>query len=422
MKKILIGVSGSIACYKAMDLIRQLKKSHTDIQIIVVLTKGAEKFLKPDLFLYLGAENCYTYNDDFNTEKINNSNPVLHINLARWCDGFILYPASANTLAKLAHGQADDLLSSIYLSLKSDCQKILFPAMNTQMYLNSITQKNLKNLKFEENTFIYPPESGVLLCGEDGSGKLPLPEEISEFLLSLSKKSNGQKILITTGATESPIDSIRYLTNPSSGRTGYLLTREALAKGYQVTTVATRNSKNQFQALLRNPQFKLIEVKTTEEMQEAVLKEFPTCQLYVSAAAPCDISFLNIDLNTKMKKSKIQEYLSITKSPDILKSVLEIKKSCQKIIGFAAESSDDPQVIINKLNDKRVDLLIYNKVNAGFSGELEGFQVESGQYRFCTKNNTYPEKVLLNKRDLAIKVLDWHQNEITRNDHLQKQI
>ncbi len=420
MKNILLAVSGSIACYKAFDLMRSLKKQSSDIKIKVILTQGAEKFLKPDLFRYLGAEECYKSVDDFDTSFINSEKPVLHINLARWCDAFVLYPASANTLAKLSQGKADDLLSSIFLSLKAEDKKIIFPAMNTQMYSNPITQENLERLQKLDNLKIYPPDSGELLCGENGSGKLPLPDEVSEYLLSLPKKIIKKKIMISTGATESPLDTVRYLTNPSSGKTGYLLTREALSQGYEVITVATRSSKEQFKNLKQNPNFKLLIVKTTEEMLSAVLALFPEVDLYVSAAAPCDINFKSLTLDSKLKKSEIANSLEITKTPDILAEVLKQKTSHQKIIGFAAESDNSEEVIQEKLKRKKVDLLIANEVHSGFSGELKGFRVEEGWYRFCRLNSPLSSPQVLSKHELAHKILEWFQKEIKTYDHLQK--
>ncbi len=422
MKNILLAVSGSIACYKAYDLLRDLKKENPGCSIKVVLTSGAQKFLKPDLFKYLGAEQCFEAHDDFDTSLITHEAPVLHINLARWTDLFVLYPASANTLAKLSRGQADDLLSSVFLSLKPSCKKILYPAMNTQMYENPITQKNIKTLSLLENLQVCPPDSGELLCGEKGDGKLPLPKDVAPFLLSLSDKPKSEKILITTGATESPLDTVRYLTNPASGKTGFLLTREALSQGYKVVTIATRSSKHLFECLHHNKNFRLISVKTTEEMLSAALDEFSNSNLYISAAAPCDINFEAIHLSGKMKKSQLTESLKISKTPDILSEILKQRTSSQKVIGFAAESHDSAEIIQEKLSRKKVDLLVANEVHSGFSGELKGFQVDSGQYRFCTTKNPYPERQLLSKWELATNLLKWYQTKLRTYDHLQDTI
>ena len=239
--KILIGVSGSISAYKALDVVRGLTKNGHEVKII--LTSGATQFVVPEVFLYLGASEVFKATDDFNyptaykeSDKLKR-NPILHIDLARWADQFAILPLSANTLSSLSQGSANDLLTSVFLALEHRTPIVLYPAMNQTMLQNPLVQRNMDLLKESlSNVLFIEPDSGLLACGEQGQGKLPDVEKIIETLpyLKLSKSTNEKKVLITTGATLSPLDPVRFLTNSSSGLTGFYLAREALQKGLHV--------------------------------------------------------------------------------------------------------------------------------------------------------------------------------------------
>jgi len=388
--KILLAVSGSIACYKAYDLLRSLIKAEHEVK--VVLSSGAKQFIKAETFKYLGALEVFEHTDDFNPKLLGPSQTVLHIELARWCDTFVLYPASANMISNLSFGKADDLTSAIYLSLEKQVKKIIFPAMNKEMYSNEITQRNLEVLE----PYIITPNQGHLACGETGVGKLPLPDEAKDLIETLAKDQKSKRVLISTGATKSPLDSVRYLTNPSSGKTGYYLAKTFLSQGYQVDLIYTESSISLISNLEKNKNLSLYKVKTTPQLESKTLELFPHSDLFISAAAPCDIAF---EYNSqKMKKSHFQKSLPITKTSDILSKCIE-KKSNQLIVGFAAETQSSEQVILEKMKRKPVDLLVFNNVNNALNNEkLKGFGVEENTYRLISKKSdsliTISKKVL----------------------------
>jgi phosphopantothenoylcysteine decarboxylase/phosphopantothenate--cysteine ligase len=261
--RILLGVSGSISAYKALDIARGLFKNGHEVKVI--LTNGALKFVIPEVFTYLGVQDVYKSQDDFTHKN------VLHVDLARWCDVFVVAPASANTLSKLAQGRADDLLSSVFLALEPHKNVLLFPAMNSVMLAHPFTQQNIddiKKLRTLNNLFVSPTDAGILACEEVGLGKLPSVEEIIEMIPTMIKplKSPEQKtILATTGATIVPLDPVRYLTNSSSGITGFYLAEAALKEGHKVVMIAGAHSTAKLNLFSKHPNFRLIRAKTVEE-------------------------------------------------------------------------------------------------------------------------------------------------------------
>lgn len=400
--KILLGVSGSISAYKAFDLTRSFKKRGHEVK--VVLTNGALKFVVPEVFTYLGASDVYKASDDFLHKN------VLHVDLARWCDLLLLAPASANTLSRMAQGQASDLLSCVFLALGKDKNILIFPAMNSQMLAHPFTEENInsiKKLKTLKNIFISPTDSGVLVCEEIGLGKLPSPEEIVELSLTIKKILSPEKqknILITTGATIAPLDPVRFLTNSSSGLTGFHLAHTALSMGHKVTVIAGAKATEKLDLLLKHPHFKLIRIKTVEEMEKSVHLEIENSDLYISAAAISDIQF---DHSVeKIKKEALHGVLKIKHAPDILKSVIEKKKHSLKIVGFAAETDLSDFFLNNKFQKKPVDLLIGTKVHNGFMEKKTtlGFDNEFADYRILSPEG-YIFEGRLTKAELAQKIL-----------------
>ena len=395
---ILLAVTGSISSYKAYDILRGfVKKEH---HVKVIMTAGAMKFIKADTFLYLGAQEVYTADDDFNTQKLEGT--VLHIELAKWTDKLVIAPLSANTLAKLANGQADDLLSSVFLSL-GEKQSILFPAMNTQMYVNPITQQNKKNIELNKNTFIHPPASGELACGDIGVGKLPEVETIVEFSLTYSGLKNDRKILITTGATVAPLDPVRYLTNPSSGKTGLELAKTYLSEGCNVVLVYGKNSQIDLHTLKEHPLLKAISVDTTENMYQVVKDHFDSADVFISSAAVSDIEFNQED--KKLKKDKTGTSLNFKWAKDVLAQMLKNKKN-QKVISFAAESSEDHSIFQNKWDKKPVDLMVGNVVHNGFNGQPQGFGQNKNQY-FFIKDGKVDQKQEMTKEELSKFIMNF---------------
>ena len=228
--RILIAVCGSISAYKSIDIVRALvKEGH---QIKVVLSKGAENFVVPQVFRYLGAESVHASDSDFKYPSSKaDKGTVLHIELAKWCERLIVCPLSANTLAKIVTGEASTLLTSIFLALPKDRPCIFYPAMNSEMYTHPFVIENFKKLKSLPNAFIFPTQKGILACGDIGPGKLLETEKIIETIPTINPFSNKEKltILISTGATISPLDPVRFLTNSSSGETGYIFAKKALS-------------------------------------------------------------------------------------------------------------------------------------------------------------------------------------------------
>lgn len=388
-QKILLGVCGSISAYRSYDVLRHWYKKGLEVK--VVLTKGAEKFVQPELFRYLGASAVYTDADYFTPPREGFNNPyVLHIDLARWADLVVICPASANTLAHMAQGYAESLLDSVFLAA-SDKPIVLYPSMNTNMLAHNITQKNMDILRQLPNVFIHPATAGTLACGEIGDGKLPDVSRIGEFSpvinpLYLDYNSPHVKnVVITTGATISPLDPVRYLTNPSSGLTGYYLAIKYLVEGHRVTVVTGRKATEQLDYLTAHPGYTLHRVTTTTDMRDKVMELMPDMDLYISAAAPGDIEFAVKD--TKLKKENLGDSLPILRAPDILLEVLQKRRKEQFVVGFAAESGSTQDIFIDKWHKKPVDLLIGNFVQHGLEegGHPQGFSCEDNRYYIISK-------------------------------------
>lgn len=391
--KILLGVTGSISAYKTYDIVRNLIKQGNMVRVI--LSSGALQFIKPETFRYLGAEQTYLPGDDFNLDQTMKN--VLHIDLKDWCDILAIAPASANTIAKLSAGYCDDLLSSVFLTAEKKV-KLIFPAMNTQMYINKTTQRNLNLLRELENTLIHTPDIGELACGEQGIGKLPSPQTISEFIDCYPILQNTRKILITTGSTVAPLDPVRYLTNPASGKTGYELTKSYLKKGCKVTLIYGSLSNIPVDALKEHPNLKLVKATTTQDMFEKVNIYFEDCDVFISSAAVSDIEFNQC--KSKMKKSATSKNLEFDWAKDILGTMVKKKNPKQKIISFAAETNNLNENFSNKWNSKPVDLMVGNKVHNGFKGRPQGFGQNKNQY-FFIKNGAVAEEKELSKTELS---------------------
>lgn len=397
--KILLSVCGSISAYKSLDISRALVNNGH--QVKVILTRGALKFVVPEVFAYLGVLDVYLDDDDFKHKN------VLHVDLARWCETLVIAPLSANTLSRLVRGEASDLLSSVFLALDPSITIAVFPAMNSLMLQHPFTQENLaelKKLKSLNNVFVSPTNAGVLACNEVGAGKLPSVEEIVELVPTLrgpfGTESKKTKIVITTGATIAPLDPVRFLTNSSSGITGFHLAIAALKRGHEVVVIAGKNACCELNLLSKHPNYKLIRVTTVNEMHAVVHSELKNANAYISAAAISDLEF---DVaGEKIKKENIGESIKIKKSTDILKTVIEAHLPNLKIVGFAAETDLSDAVLLKKFNSKAVDLLVGTKVNNGLipNSDLQGFNVNEANYRFMEKGIITPPRSL-SKNELA---------------------
>ena len=291
---LLLAVTGSISAYKTLDITREWVKAGHSVK--VVLTAGALQFVVPQVFKYLGASEVFLPLDDFKYPKEEQDpGSVLHIELGKWADKLILAPLSANSLSRIVSGQAGDLLNSVFLAFDPGKPVLAFPAMNTKMLDHPFVERNLELLDELPNVFVHPSSSGELACGDIGAGKLPTVDTIltateAVSLKTIDKQAGLKKhILISTGATVSPLDPVRYLTNASSGITGYHLAIESLKRGHKVTVVAGKFATAKLELLTHLPHFQLLRVTTATEMASVLDKYFSYADSYISAAAISDI-------------------------------------------------------------------------------------------------------------------------------------
>ncbi|WP_346895784.1 bifunctional phosphopantothenoylcysteine decarboxylase/phosphopantothenate--cysteine ligase CoaBC [Clostridium sp. UBA7503] len=356
-KNVVIGVTGGVAVYKALDVISRLKKK--DINVDVIMTKSACEFVTPLSFQSL-SQNAVIKNM-FDEPKVFE---IQHISLAKKADVLVVVPATANIIGKVVNGIADDMLSTTIMATNA---KVIFaPAMNTNMYNNPIVKENIKKLKNYGYEFINP-SSGRLACGDVGDGKLADTEEIAEVILSYlhePKDLLGKKVLVTAGPTRANIDPVRFLTNRSTGKMGYAIAEEARDRGAQVVLVSGPTS-------IKVPLgVKIIKVETNEEMLNAVKAEFDTSDIVVKSAAVSDYKPKTYS-DKKIKKGPGNFNIELERDNDILKELGTLKKH-QILVGFAAESNDVIENAHIKLKKKNLDYIVANNItesNAGFGSD-----------------------------------------------------
>lgn len=405
--KILLGITGSIAAYKGLDLARLLVKNGDEV--IVVLSRGGLEFVRPETFRYLGVKNVFSPQDDFVPENLSPKENVLHIELARWADKIVIAPLSANTLGKISLGLPDDLLMSVVLAAGTK-PLLLFPAMNTEMWNHPRTQEHVTAVSKRKNIALINPAEGILACGDIGKGKFPEVSAVADLIQTLDPNISPKgKVIVTAGATVSPLDPVRYLTNPSSGKMGIAVGKAFLRVGYKVTVLAGHQCDPSVENLLGHPNFTLIKAPTTQKMKEAALAAFPTSDLYISTGAIADIEFE--PASEKLKKEKMGDSLPFRIAADIMKEILAIRKPHQKVVSFAAETETTEAVFIEKMNRKPVDLMVGNRVSNGLFGDVvTGFQTSGGEYYFVTtKKISSPQK--LSKTELGEKLRQWYEGE-----------
>lgn len=406
--KYLIGISGSIACYKSIDVARQLVKNGHEVKVI--LTAGALEFIKPDIFRYLGIEAAYLPTDDFDPRNLSKNSTVLHIELVKWADKLIIAPASANTLGRLAMGITNDLLTSVFLAFGNK-PTLLFPAMNTQMWQNARVQEHIAKLMNLPQVGVVNPVSGLLACGDVGAGKFPEVGAVVDLIETFNPiKKQNKKVIITAGATAAPLDPVRFLTNPSSGKMGLEVAKAFLREGYDVTVLAGHQCTEEVNYLLGHPNFNLRKTPTTELMKVVAVELFPQADLYISTGAIADIEF---DVHaSKMKKEQMGEPLKFHQAADILAHILKLKKANQKVVSFAAETETTEAVFMEKMNRKPVDLMVGNKVGNGLIGETEvkGFQKDHGEYFFVEPKKIHGPHPL-KKKEIGNKLVQWFEGQ-----------
>lgn len=389
-KKIVLGVTGGIAIFKAVDLVSKLRKRGAEIR--VVMTEHATKFISPLLFSEISGNKCsvsmWDGRDEFNVE---------HIALANWGDLILTAPATANIIAKMACGLADDLLSTVLLA--ASCPKIVCPAMNTGMYENPATQENLKILE-KRGIFVMEPANGELACGTSGAGRLPeVPEIISYLERFLAKREGdmrGLKVLVTAAGTREPIDPVRYVGNRSSGKMGYSIARQALLRGADVTLITGPS------ALTPPPYAKVIPVETTKQMLDACLSEYPDTDIVIKAAAVADFKPRSV-ADQKIKKINPEDGMTIVmdQNPDILKTLGGMKKQ-QFLVGFAAETQNLLENAANKVKKKNLDMIVANDVSL----KGAGFNTDTNIVKFLYPDGTVEALEILSKDTVAAILLD----------------
>ena len=387
-KNILLGVTGGIAAYKSAEIVRGLKKAGSSVR--VVMTQSAKEFITPLTLQALSGNPVSTDLLDVEAEAA-----MGHIELARWADAILIAPATANTLAKLSSGRADDLLSSITLAFDGPIG--LAPAMNQAMWKDERTQSNIQNLE-HKNFSLYGPGSGEQACGDVGLGRMLEPSEIIELFASLFEAGtmSNKSILITAGPTQEPIDPVRYLTNRSSGKMGYALAEAAVEAGAQVTLVSGPVN-------IEPPaRCNLVSVKTAEEMHEAVMHHIKKKDIYIGTAAVADYSPTKVE-GSKIKKdrSNLPLVLEMKENKDILKEVSELEDK-PYMVGFAAETDDLLENARKKLETKKLDLIIANDV----SDKSIGFDSNENEVTLITSS----EELLLDrdsKKKISKKILEF---------------
>ena len=392
-KNILLGVTGGIAAYKSAEIVRHLKKSGASVR--VVMTRSAEEFITPLTLQALSGNRVSTELLDAEAEAA-----MGHIELAKWADGILIAPATANTIARLSSGRGDDLLSTVTLAFDGPIS--VAPAMNQAMWRDERTQENLKKL-IDQDFGICGPGSGEQACGDVGLGRMLEPIDILDmFSLSFNEGTlSGKKILITAGPTQEPIDPVRFITNRSSGKMGYSLVEAALESGANVTLISGPVN-------IEPPSnCNFVSIKTAEEMYEAVMHHISGMDVYIGTAAVSDYSPAKAS-DSKIKKdgSSSPMVLELKENQDILKSVSELEQR-PYVVGFAAETNHLIKNAEKKLSNKNLDLIIANDV----SNKDIGFDSDDNEVTLITEK----EKHLIerqNKRKVSKKIIDFISGRI----------
>ncbi|MBK1467855.1 bifunctional phosphopantothenoylcysteine decarboxylase/phosphopantothenate--cysteine ligase CoaBC [Parvimonas parva] len=384
-KNILVGVTSGIAIYKSLDLVSMLVKAGYEVN--VVMTENATKLINPLIFETISQNKVYSdvFERDMDSE-------VKHIKLAKEADCFVIAPLTANTMAKLTYGIADNLITNIALAHTK--KMILVPAMNVNMYENPITQKNIKTLS--ERHIVLSPDYGRLACGDYGKGKFPKAEKIFEEIESYFVKKDllGKNILIGNGATVEDIDPVRYISNYSSGKMGNELALCAKRRGANVKVVCGKVSSD-----YKNFGIEYIDVKTNEEMFNSLKENFEETDILIMPAAPVDFKVKN-KKDFKIKKTSKYENIELEDNIDILKTIAKDKKS-QYVVGFAAETNSVKDYAISKLENKNLDMIVANDISV----KDRGFGSDFNKVSIITKDSEV-ETELLTKREIADKILD----------------
>ena len=386
-KTVLLGVTGSIAAYKIAYLASALKKRHADVH--VMMTENATNFINPITFETLTGNKCLVDTFDRNFQF-----QVEHVSIAKKADVVMIAPASANVIGKLAHGIADDMLTTTIMACK--CKKFISPAMNTNMFENPVVQDNLKILE-HYGYEVIAPASGYLACGDTGAGKMPEPETLLAYIereTACEKDLKGKRILVTAGPTQEAIDPVRYITNHSSGKMGYAIAKAAMLRGADVTLVSGRTA-------VEPPMFvNLVPVVTARDMYEAVTSVSDEQDIIIKAAAVADYRPAKVS-DEKVKKSDGQMSIELERTDDILKYLGEHRREGQFLCGFSMETQNIIGNSRAKLTKKNLDMVAANNVKV----EGAGFQGDTNVLTLITQDEEV-SLPLMSKEDAASKILD----------------
>ena len=408
-KKIVLGVTGGIAAYKCVDLASRLRKKGAEVHVI--LTRGAQNFVTETAMREISGNPVITSM----WGEIHNYD-VEHIALATLADVVLIAPATANVLAKAAAGIADDMLTTTVLATRAP---IFFaPAMNSNMYENPVTQRNITTLQ-QRGWQLIPPASGHLACGTSGIGRMPEPAELVEVLENyfageggsvesadgntmdntmgniIGSTMQGLKLLVTAAGTREPIDPVRYIGTRSSGKMGYAIAEAAARLGAEVTLISGPS------ALQPPAGVEFFGVESAREMRQLVQERFPACDIVIKAAAVADYRVKNVS-DQKIKKNDAELTLVLQKNPDILKELGEMKQPHQTLVGFAAETQNLLQYAKGKLEKKNLDMIVANDV----SKPQAGFNVDTNLIKLLKRDGSIEELSLMSKKELAYIILD----------------
>ncbi len=386
-KTVLLGITGGIAAYKIANLASALVKLHADVNVI--MTQNATNFINPITFESLTGNKCIVDTFDRNFKF-----KVEHIALAELADVFMIAPASANVIGKIANGIADDMLTTTFMACKK--KKILAPAMNTNMYENPIVQDNIKKLK-DYGMEIIEPATGYLACGTTGSGKLPDEKILLEYILreiAYEKDLSGKTVLVTAGPTREAVDPVRFISNHSTGKMGYAIARCASLRGARVILVSGPVS-------IEPPLFaELVPVVSAEDMYNAVMKYKDEADIIIKSAAVADYTPVTIS-SEKIKKQDGDMRIELKRTRDILKELGQSRRENQFICGFAMETENLIENAFKKLESKNVDMIVANSLKT----EGAGFGTDTNVVTLITKDGK-TELPLMSKDEVAMKILD----------------
>ena len=386
-KTVLLGVTGSIAAYKIAYLASALKKQQADVHVL--MTRNATNFINPITFETLTGNKCLVDTFDRNFQF-----QVEHVSIAKKADVVMIAPAIANVIGKLAHGIADDMLTTTIMACR--CKKFISPAMNTNMFENPIVQDNLKTLE-HYGYEVIDPAVGYLACGDTGAGKMPEPETLLNYILrecACEKDMKGLKVLVTAGPTQEAIDPVRYITNHSSGKMGYAIAKMAMLRGADVTLVSGRT------ALAPPPFVRVVPVVTARDMYEAVTSVSQEQDIIIKAAAVADYRPASVS-DEKIKKKDDDMSIALERTDDILKYLGEHKPDGQFLCGFSMETENMIGNSRVKLTRKNLDMVAANNVKMAGAG----FQGDTNVLTLITQDEEV-SLPLMSKEDAAVKILD----------------